>query len=112
MERYDQDEINEDIIAYEKARKRVKEIKGFYTHLAVYILVNAFLIITAINRSVIGYEVLFKLKTFSTAFFWGIGVVAHAFSVFRPSFILGSQWEEKKMREIMEEEKKKSNQWE
>ncbi len=25
---------------YEKARKRVEEIKGFYTHLLTYVLVN------------------------------------------------------------------------
>ncbi len=30
---------------YEEARKRVKEKKDFYVHLAVYICVNAFLIV-------------------------------------------------------------------
>jgi hypothetical protein len=110
MEKYNFDEQNEDTIAYEMARKRVKKIKSFYTHLLVYILVNAFLIITTINRSAIGDEVFFKWETFSTAFFWGIGVVAHAFSVFAPSFILGDQWEEKKIREYMDKEK--NEKWE
>ena len=30
-------------IRYQQARKRVEEIKGFYTHLVIYLVVNAFL---------------------------------------------------------------------
>ncbi len=30
---------------YEKAKKRVEEIKGFYTHLIVYVCVNIVLVI-------------------------------------------------------------------
>ena len=33
---------------YERAKKRAEELKGFYSHLLAYILVNAFLII--VNR--------------------------------------------------------------
>ena len=36
------DPINDKNIQYERARKRVKEIKGFYIHALVYVLVNFF----------------------------------------------------------------------
>ncbi len=104
MEKYNFEDRNDNSMAYEMARKRVKKIKSFYTHLLVYILVNGFIIISTINRSVIGGEIFLKWETFSTAFFWGIGVVAHACSVFAPSFLLGSQWEEKKIKEFMDRE--------
>jgi hypothetical protein len=45
-----------------------------------------------------------------TAFFWGIGLVAHGFSVFVPQWFLGNDWEERKIKEIMEKEKQ--NKWE
>jgi hypothetical protein len=36
--------------------------------------------------------------------------VAHGLSVFLPSMILGENWEEKKIKELMEKEK--NNKWE
>jgi hypothetical protein len=105
MEKYsvaDQDKNNE---AYEMAYQRVKKIKKFYTHLLVYIFVNVFIIVSTVNRNVTGEEVFLKWETFSTAFFWGIGLLAHAFSTFMPNFIFGEKWEEKKMKEYMEKEK-------
>ena len=38
-------------------------------------------------------------------FFWGIGLVAHGLSVFVPQFVLGKDWEERKIRELMEKNK-------
>jgi predicted RND superfamily exporter protein len=55
-------------------------------------------------------ESFFKFKTFSTALFWGIGLAAHGLSVFLPSLIMGKDWEEKKIKELMEKEK--NNKWE
>jgi hypothetical protein len=36
---------------------------------------------------------------------WGIGVTAHGFSVYGIIGLFGKEWEEKKIREIMEKEK-------
>jgi hypothetical protein len=47
---------------------------------------------------------------FSTAIFWGIGLMAHALSVFLPSMIIGKDWEERKIKQLMEKEKQ--NKWE
>jgi uncharacterized integral membrane protein len=100
---------NFDEIKYQEAAKRVKKIKGFYTHLTVYIVVNTMIIIVNVQNLDEG-ESFFKFKTFSTALFWGIGLAAHGLSVFLPSLIMGKDWEEKKIKELMEKEK--NNKWE
>ncbi|MFY7742508.1 MAG: 2TM domain-containing protein [Flavobacterium sp.] len=93
-------------IKYQEALKRVKKIKGFYSHLLVYIVVNIMIIVVNIQNLSPG-ESYFQYKNFFTAFFWGIGLVAHGFSVFVPQWFLGNNWEERKIRELMEKDKKK-----
>ena len=90
---------------YIRAKKRVKAIKGFYVHLTVYILVNLFLIIMK-SFSEGGWEQFWQWQTYNTAIFWGIGIVFHAFNVFGMKFLLGENWEEKKIKEIMDKDKK------
>ncbi|MFD2908060.1 2TM domain-containing protein [Flavobacterium ardleyense] len=97
---------NQDIIKYEQALKRVKRIKSFYTHALVYLVINAMIVILNIQNLKEG-ESYFKIENFVTLFFWGIGLLAHGLSVFLPNFILGKDWEEKKIREFMEEDKKR-----
>lgn len=95
---------NQDNIKYLEAKKRVKKLKGFYSHLTIYILVN--LMIVFINfQDLKPGESYFQYKNFITLFFWGIGLVAHGMSVFVPQFILGKNWEERKIRELMDKNK-------
>lgn len=93
-------------IKYQEALKRVRKIKGFYSHLLVYIVVNIMIVVVNIQNLDPG-ESYFQYKNFFTAFFWGIGLVAHGFSVFLPQWFLGNNWEERKIRELMEKDKKK-----
>ncbi|SCX81613.1 2TM domain-containing protein [Flavobacterium caeni] len=102
-------ENNLEQLQRERAQKRVKALAGFYKHLAVYLLVNGFLIALKYFNLDPG-EQFFEFGTFSTAFFWGIGLGFHALSVFGPNVFLGSDWEERKIKEIMEREKR--NKWE
>ena len=95
---------------YNLAFKRVKRIKGFYIHTLVYLFVNAFIIISNFLRSEKGIEVFFEWETFITAFFWGIGLLAHGLSVFGRNIFFGQNWEERKIQEFMEKEK--SEKWE
>ena len=95
------DPVNDKNIQYERARKRVKEIKGFYIHTLVFVLVNLFLILsTSIKYD--SFETFFQQNQFWGIGLWGIGLFAHGLSVFLPNFILGKNWEEKKIRELME----------
>jgi hypothetical protein len=105
-----QSENNNPDERYNLAYKRVKRIKGFYVHALVYVLVNAFLIISSFDKSSFATENFFKWETFSTALFWGIGLTAHGLSVFGRNLFFGANWEERKIQELMEKEK--SEKWE
>lgn len=109
LENFQDENFNPDT-RYELAYKRVKRIKGFYIHLLIYVLVNGFIIVSSFNRSVLGTEVFFRWETFSTALFWGIGLVAHGMSVFGRDLFFGADWEERKIKEFMD--KDKSQKWE
>lgn len=91
-------------IRYREAEKEVKKIKGFYTHAIVYIVINCFIFIANV-REVPAEESIFQWRTLSTPLFWGIGLLAHGLSVFMPNWILGKDWEERKIKEFMEKEK-------
>ena len=102
--------INKDQIQYEEAVKKVKKLKGFYTHALVYVVINIMVIIANVQNDEPG-ESFFQFKTFITAFFWGIGLLAHGMATFVPYFILGKDWEERKIKELMEKERN-VNKWE
>ena len=89
---------------YLRAKKRVKEIQGFYWHLFWYLAVNIFLWVM-IYRSLDNAENFFSFGTFSTPFFWGIGLVAHWASVFGKNLVFSKQWEERKIKEYMDKDK-------
>jgi hypothetical protein len=93
--------MNEKEITLQRAKKRVAALRGFYIHLSVYVIVNLFLFLLNIITSP---DVLWF---YWPLLGWGIAIVVHGLSVFwgfdRP---FGAAWEEKKIGEIMEKEKK------
>ncbi len=91
--------INEQ--AYKEARKRVKKLKKFYRHLMMYVLVNAFLV--ALNL----YQNPDKLWCLWVIFGWGIGLAMNAISTFVPEIFFGKEWEERKIKEYMNQHAKK-----
>nr|WP_321233329.1 2TM domain-containing protein [uncultured Psychroserpens sp.] len=88
---------------YQIAAKRVKQLKGFYTHALIFMLVNLVFVFINIDNLNEG-ESYFQWRNFITFSFWGIGLLAHAASVFLPSLIFGKNWENKKVEKLMEEE--------
>lgn len=102
---YQTDDFNPDL-RYDLAYKRVKRIKGFYVHALVYVLVNSFIIISFVNGNSDEEGDLRNWETYSTALFWGIGLLAHGLSVFGRNIFFGPNWEENKIKELMEKEKK------
>ena len=91
---------------YERAAKRVKQIKGFFSHALVYTVINTIIIIFNVQNFQPG-ESFFQWQHFTTLIFWGIGILAHGLTVFLPNFILGKDWEERKIQEIMNKDKKR-----
>jgi len=90
--------MNEKEIKYQKAKKRVNALKGFYIHLTVYVVVN--LMLFSINMIVSPDSLWF----FWPLMGWGIGLAFHALSVFVFGRGFSSDWEERKIREYMENE--------
>ena len=79
---------------YKTAKKRVKEKKGFFTHLGAYIAVGIFFL--TLNLLTFDGEFWFFFPLLP----WGAGLLIHYFSVFGlPG--LTSNWEEKELRKEM-----------
>ncbi|WP_010134109.1 histidine kinase [Ochrovirga pacifica] len=79
---------------YLRAQKRVDDLSNFYWGLGAYFVVIPFLIF--INyKTFWGYQ-WFWFPTFG----WGMGMLLQAVKL----FVLGTSWQDKKIREIMEKE--------
>jgi signal transduction histidine kinase len=81
----------------ERAKKKVEELKGFYVHFAIYIIMVPVFIYLNL-----------KSTSFPWALFpiggWGLGVLGHASEVFGWNPFFGKAWEERKIRKFMEED--------
>jgi hypothetical protein len=81
-------------LKYQRARKRVKTIKEFYSHFLVYCLVIPFL-----------WYLNYRTTDFLWAIFptlgWGIGLAGHAMEAFDYNPLFGRKWEQRKIEELM-----------
>jgi hypothetical protein len=85
---------------YLRAVERVEEIKGFYSSLIAYCIVIPILIY--INLT---YVPQFHWFWFP-AMGWGLGLTFHGFKAFAYNPFLGKNWEERKIQQFMDEDKK------
>lgn len=88
---------------YNKAKKKVEELKGFYGHLASFIMVN--LVLIGINLATSPNHLWFYWATMG----WGIGLFFHALKTFDYMPFFDKEWEQKKINEYLEKEQK--NKW-
>ena len=88
-------------IAYDRAKERVEKLKGFYGNLASYCIVIPFLIF--INLTSEPNNIWF----YWPACGWGIGLLFHALSVFG----IISNWEERKIQELLNKNNEQKNTW-
>ncbi len=86
-------------VAYQRAAKRVKELKGFYANLTSYCLVIPFLIFVNLYTAPQYHWFWWPMAG------WGIGLASHALQVFG----IGRDWEEKQIRKILEKENTAQN---
>ncbi len=80
--------------AYYRAKKRVEEIKGFYSNLLSYCIVIPFLVFINLRTNDNFHWFWFPMLG------WGMGLTFHAFGVFG----YGKSWEERKIQEILDKE--------
>lgn len=87
---------------YYQAQKKVKEIRKFYEHLTVFVLVNPIVMVVNLITSPGHLWFLYCL------FGWGIAVVLDGLKAFNYAPFFNKEWEEKKIKEILEEENQKT----
>jgi hypothetical protein len=84
---------------YERAAEKVEKIKEFYQNLISYCVVIPFLIFINLKFSPRFQWFWFPL------FGWGFGVLMHGLNAYNFSVLLGQNWEEKKIKELMDKDK-------
>lgn len=78
------------------ARRHVRMLRGFYHHLLVFALVGGSLL--AINLAMAPRHLWFAWPLAG----WAIGLVFHGLATFGRGRWLGAEWEERKLREILQ----------
>ncbi|MFZ9003005.1 MAG: 2TM domain-containing protein [Robiginitalea sp.] len=80
--------------SYLRARRKVECIKGFYSNLLAYLIVIPFLAWLNWHTSSFAWFLF-------PAIGWGLGLVTHGLKAFGYDPILGRDWENRKIRELM-----------
>ena len=105
MEYQDKSQIEEQ--KYMRAKKRIEEIRKFYKHLMVYVLVNFFISFFKVRDYMEDgdtfMEALSNFDVYIVWVIWGFFLLLNAIKTFNTSMILGSDWEERKIKEFMNE---------
>lgn len=91
--------MNTNDIKYQNAKKRVTGLRDLLIHLTVFLIVNLGLFLLDLITSPGSFWFFWPLAG------WGIGLTMHALSVIRPRSWVGADWEERKIQEIIENEK-------
>jgi hypothetical protein len=83
---------------YEKAKEQVEAIKGFYGNLVAYMIVIPILMY-------INYRTTSFAWFIFPALGWGFGLVGHGLQAFGYNPIFGKSWEERKIKQYMEDDR-------
>ena len=98
---------------YERVKKRIKEEKGFYSHLVTYLIIN--IALQLLYSGVFGdtYDLngMPWWARYTTPTFWGLSLLIHWLYVFKGirSIRFLKKWEDRKIKQFMEEEEEISN---
>ena len=85
---------------YAQARRRVREIRAFYLHVAVFVAVNYLLHLINVVATPKLYWAFWPL------FGWGIGLLAHGLATYRWIPFVGKEWEKRKIQELMDKDRR------
>ncbi len=85
--------------SYIKAVEKVEKIKEFYQNLITYLIFVPVFIFINLRFSPQFHWFYFPI------FGWGIGVLFHGLEAYNYSLVLGKDWEERKIKELMDKDK-------
>lgn len=101
-------EHQKSISKYNRAKRKVERLKGFYSHLSIFAIINVTIIGFKVWGSLDSWDSfvseLLTFNTLSTLVVWGSILCIHAFAVFVLPRLLGYDWEERKIERFMQEE--------
>jgi len=84
---------------YALAKEQVEKIKGFYIHFTIYLIfVPVFIWLNYISESGFPWAI-FPIGG------WGFGVLGHASETFNYNPFFGKNWEERKIKEMMDKDR-------
>jgi len=98
---------------YLRAKKRVKELKGFYRHLKIFVLING---LFYLGRSGVLHSLMpdeFPEESYyfdwvdANVMVWGLILLVHALYVHRNKFPFLKKWEARQIQKHMERESDK-----
>lgn len=106
-----------DSYKYEKAKKRVKELKGFYNHLKVFIIINGIFYLLKSGWLTQFMPEGFPTETYyfdwinSNVIIWGIILAVHAVIISWHKIPFLKNWEERKIQKFMDQEREESEKY-
>jgi hypothetical protein len=86
---------------YLAARRRAHELRSFYQHLVIYVLVNSALAAWNLLTDPDSLWFVYPLGG------WGIGLAIHALTTLGGGRFFGAEWERRKIEEILAAEEKR-----
>lgn len=101
---------NKDYKKFEKAQKRIVQIKGFYNHMAVFIIINAVLLLSKEKMAIalFGEEALVHPNAMNwiewNIYIWGAGLLIHGLFVFGRVPFFVKKWEERQIKKYMKQD--------
>nr|WP_297785666.1 2TM domain-containing protein [uncultured Allomuricauda sp.] len=100
-------------IARENAEKRVKELKGYYSHITIFVIVNGILLFlkTGVLNSLLPEafpkESHFYDWIYSNVLLWALILALHTVFILRHRFTFFKTWEERQIQKYMDEDRDK-----
>ncbi len=106
--------------SFDRAKKKVKELKSFYNHVWIFVVITAMIYVIrfyllpkwGIISEEEGFVDWLNWNTYLLPLFWGFGLLIHGLWTFRHKYTNLRDWEEKKIQELMDKEENETKRWE
>ncbi|MGB5434548.1 MAG: 2TM domain-containing protein [Maribacter sp.] len=104
---------NKEIYKLERAHRRVAQIRGFYNHLGIFVVINTALLLLKDKMTVwlLGKEALNYPDAMDwiywNAYVWVVILAIHALLVFGKIPFFVKKWEDRQMERYLKEDQKK-----
>lgn len=98
-------------MAREAAYKRVQELKGYYRHIGIFVIVNGTLLLLKLGVLTSFLPETFPKESYyydwinANILIWGVILAVHSIIVLRHRFTFFKKWEERQIQKYMDEDK-------